>query len=143
MQAQILAPVAVLVAWSIIMLLWTAGTRFPAMAKQGVKLGTAPAGARGQDLEGVVAPNVQWKSHNYTHLMEQPTLFYATVLILALLGPSALDVTLGWAYVALRIVHSLWQATVNKIPVRFTLFVLGTLCLAAMEVHALRLTLGF
>ena len=143
MQAQILAPAAVLVAWSIVMLLWAAAVRFPAMAKQGVKLGTAPAGARGQDLEGVVPANVQWKSHNYTHLMEQPTIFYATVVILALMGPSALDVTLAWVYVALRVVHSVWQSTVNRISVRLGLFVLGTICLAVMAGHALRLTMGF
>ena len=142
MLAQILAPAAVLVVWSIVMLLWMAFTRLPAMARQGVTLDKAPPGGRGQDLEDVLPANVQWKSHNYAHLMEQPTIFYATVVILALMGPNAMDVTLAWAYVGLRVLHSLWQATVNRIPVRFTLFVLGTLCLGAMAVHALRLTLG-
>lgn len=141
MQAQILAPGAALILWSLIMLLWTAGTRFPAMAKLGVDVKTAPPGGRGQNLEGVLPDAVQWKSHNYAHLMEQPTIFYPTLLILALMGASALDVTLAWAYVALRVVHSVWQATVNRIPVRFTLFLLSTACLLVLALHAAQRTM--
>ena len=141
MQAQVLAPAAVLVLWSLIMLVWTAATRFPAMAKLGVNVKTAPPGGRGQNLEGVLPDSVNWKSHNYAHLMEQPTLFYATVTILALMGATEHDVLFAWAYVALRIVHSLWQATVNTIPVRFTLFLLSTACLLLLALHAGKLTL--
>ena len=32
----------------------------------------------------------------------------------------------AWIYVALRIVHSIWQATVNVVSVRFLLFLLST-----------------
>lgn len=141
MQAQMLAPAAVLVAWSIIMLLWTAMTRFPAMAKSGMDLKNAAPGGRGQDLEGVLPAKVNWKSHNYAHLMEQPTIFYPTVVILAMMGAGATDVLLAWAYVALRIVHSLWQALVNVVAVRFLLFLLSTLALTALAVRALALTL--
>ncbi|HSM53714.1 MAG TPA: MAPEG family protein [Erythrobacter sp.] len=141
MQAQMLAPAAVLVAWSIIMLLWTAGTRFPALAKSGMDLKNAKPGGRGQDLEGVLPDKVQWKSHNYTHLMEQPTIFYPTVIILAMMGAGAIDVLLAWAYVALRIVHSLWQSTVNVVSIRFLLFILSTLALTALAVRALSVTL--
>ena len=141
MQAQVLAPAAVLVLWSLIMLVWTAATRFPAMAKLGVNVKSAPPGGRGQNLEGVLPDSVNWKSHNYAHLMEQPTLFYATVTILALMGATEHDVLFAWAYVALRIVHSLWQATVNTIPVRFTLFLLSTACLLLLALHAGKLTL--
>ena len=141
MQAQILAPGAALVLWSLIMLMWTAGTRLPAMSKLGTDLKTAPPGGRGQNLEGVLPDQVQWKSHNYAHLMEQPTIFYPTLVILALMGASALDVTLAWAYVALRVVHSIWQATVNRIPVRFTLFLLSTACLLVLALHAAQRTM--
>ena len=141
MQAQMLAPAAVLVVWSIIMLLWTAGTRFPALAKSGMDLKNAKPGGRGQDLEGVLPDKVQWKSHNYTHLMEQPTIFYPTVIILAMMGAGAIDVLLAWAYVALRIVHSLWQSTVNVVSIRFLLFILSTLALTALAVRALSVTL--
>lgn len=140
MQAQMLAPAAALVLWSIVMLMWTAGTRFPAMAKLGADLKTAAPGGRGQNLDGVLPDQVQWKSHNYAHLMEQPTIFYPTIVILALMGPNAGDVALAWAYVALRVIHSLWQATVNTIPVRFTLFLLSTACLILLAIHAFELT---
>lgn len=141
MQAQVLAPAAVLVLWSLVMLFWTAGTRLGAMKQVGGGLDKAKPGGRGQDLEGVLPDNVNWKAHNYTHLMEQPTLFYATVAILAIMGPGAHDVLFAWAYVALRIVHSIWQATVNTIPVRFTLLLLSTFCLILLALHAAKLTL--
>lgn len=141
MQAQMLAPAAVLVLWSLIVLAWAALVRLPAMAKSGMDLKTAAPGGRGQDLEGVLEPRVNWKSHNYTHLMEQPTIFYPIVLILAVSGAGAIDVLLAWAYVAIRIVHSLWQATVNRLPVRFTLFALATACLVALTIRALLVTL--
>lgn len=141
MQAQMLAPAAVLVVWSIIMLMWTAGSRFPAMAKSGMDLKNAKPGGRGQDLEGVIPDKVNWKSHNYSHLMEQPTIFYPTVIILAIMGASATEVLLAWVYVGLRIIHSLWQATVNVVAVRFLLFILATLALAALAVRAVAITL--
>ena len=140
MQAQILAPAAVLVLWSIVMLFWLAATRLPPLFKQPGGLGAAKPGGRGADLEGVLPDSVQWKSHNYTHLMEQPTIFYATVMILALMGASATDVAFAWGYVTLRIVHSIWQATVNQVSIRFALFNLSTICLVVMAIHAFQLT---
>jgi hypothetical protein len=83
-----------------------------------------------------------WKSHNYTHLMEQPTIFYPAVIILAIMGASSLDVGLAWAYVALRIVHSLWQATVNRLPVRASLFFVSSFILIALAIRALLATLS-
>lgn len=144
MNSPILAPAAVLVLWSLIMLIWMACTRFPAIAKSGMDVSKVPPGGRGQDLEAVLPPSVNWKSHNYAHLMEQPTIFYATVAILALTGAGdGVNVTLAWAYTGLRIAHSIWQATVNTImPVRFGLFLLSTICLFAMAVNAVRITLG-
>lgn len=142
MQAQILAPAAVLILWTLLMLFWLALTRLPPLFKQPGGLGAAKRGGRGQDLEGVLPDSVQWKSHNYTHLLEQPTLFYATVAILAILGANENDVLLAWAYVALRVVHSLWQALVNTVPVRFTLFNLSTLCLLVLAVRAASVACG-
>jgi hypothetical protein len=135
MQAQILAPAAVLVVWSLVMLFWMAGVRLPAFKKAGITLDGAP-GARGQDLEGAVPAPVNWPAHNYSHLMEQPTIFYPAVVILAIMGAGAVDVTLAWAYVVLRIVHSVWQATVNKVPVRFLLFLVSSLVLVALAIRA-------
>ena len=140
MQAQMLAPAAALVLWTLVMLTWLAASRLPPLFKQPGGLGAAKPGGRGQDLEGILPDAVNWKSHNYTHLLEQPTLFYATVVILALMGANAGDIAIAWGYVALRIVHSLWQATVNKVPVRFALFILSTICLLLLAIHAFELT---
>jgi hypothetical protein len=142
--SPILAPAAVLVLWSIFMLFWVAFTRFPAVAKLPKEtLRTLPkVGVRGVDADKVLPARVAWKSHNFAHLMEQPTIFYATVVILALAGQGAgVNVALAWAYVGLRIVHSLWQSLVNTLKVRFALFVLSTLCLLALAINALRATL--
>jgi hypothetical protein len=141
MQAQILAPAAVLIAWSLVMFVWLAIARGGAMQRAGKSLADVPPGARGEDLEGVVEPSAQWKAHNYAHLMEQPTLFYAVTAILAIMGAGAFDVVFAWGYVFLRIVHSLWQATVNRVPVRFALFLAATLCLTVLAVRAVIATL--
>lgn len=143
MNSPILAPAAVLILWSIIMLVWLALTRLPAMAKAGIDLKTAPPGGRGIDLEPVLPAKLNWISHNYTHLMEQPTLFYAVVGILAIAGAgSGINATLAWGYAGLRIVHSIWQALVNITSIRFLLFSLSTICLLILAINALRVTLG-
>jgi len=97
-----------------------------------------PAGGRGRDLEGILPPEVVWKTHNYDHLMEQPTIFYATILVLVVIDQGVgTNTALAWAYCLLRIVHSLWQATVNTVgPVRIGLFTLSTTCLVVLAVRA-------
>ena len=143
MSPPILAPAAVLVLWSVVVLFWVMFTRFPAFKNAGVDLTTTPPGGRYQDLESAMPAKVNWISHNYSHLMEQPTLFYAVIVILALAGDSSTtSLALAWTYCALRIVHSLWQNLVNTIPVRFTLFLLSSLCLLGLALKAVYLTLG-
>lgn len=141
MQAQMLAPAAVLVTWTLVMLFWMAFSRFPILAKQGKTLSNAPAGIRGQDSEGDLPPSVNWKSHNYSHLLEQPTLFYAVVVIIAIMGATETDIWAAWIYVGLRIIHSIWQATANRIPARFSLFLASTVALIYLAYRAISLTL--
>ncbi|MBD3729936.1 MAG: MAPEG family protein [Sphingomonadales bacterium] len=140
MLAKMLAPAAVLVVWSLVMLTWMAATRLPALAKSGAMKDAKPGG-RGQDLDGVLPDTLQWKAHNYNHLMEQPTIFYATVVIIALMGAAAADIWAAWIYVALRIVHSLYQATVNIVPTRLMIFSASSLALLYLAVRAVMLTL--
>jgi hypothetical protein len=135
----LLAPVAALVAWTLVMMVWMYFTRMTAMRRAGVSL-RGRVGSRGKDLDGVVEDSVQWKSHNYNHLMEQPTLFYAVALSLAIIGdrdPGTL--AFAWAYVGLRIAHSLVQSTVNVVKYRFLLFALasGALLLLTLRLVAL------
>ena len=140
---EMLAPAAALVLWSLIVLFWAVITRFSAFAKQGVSISSEEArGRRGADLNGVLPDKTMWKSHNYDHLMENPTIFYPAVIILALVGATQLDVGLAWAYVILRIVHSLWQGLVNTLPVRATLFSLTNVCLLILAIRAVMATMG-
>src|SRR5438309_91660 len=136
MHSPMLAPVVALVAWSLVMMVWMYVVRFPAMRRKGISL-KGRVGSKGGDLDGVVEPDVQWKAHNYNHLMEQPTLFYAVALSLALMNVGGgFNLWLGWAYVGFRVAHSLVQATSNVVRWRFLLFIGGSLVLAALTLHA-------
>jgi len=126
--SPLLAPVVVLVAWTLVMLVWLAAKRAPFVR------GKLPAGSRGEDVPP--GPH-NWPAHNYQHLMEQPTLFYAIVLVLVLMGFDwPINVYLAWGYVGLRIVHSIVQSTVNVVRIRFLIFLLSTLCLVGLTTHA-------
>ena len=129
-----LAPVIALAAWTAVMWGWMYATRIPAILRLRIKLdGNLP---RGEQM-ATLPPRVRWKADNYNHLLEQPILFYAIALSLAVLGDvSTVSVALAWSYVALRVVHSLWQALVNVIPVRFALFAVSSLVLFALLARA-------
>ena len=133
---EILKPVVALLAWTMVMWAWLYATRIPAMMKAKIDPDST---ARDPDfsLAKVLPPQVQWKAHNYNHLHEAPTVFYAIAIVLAIVGQGdGLNAKLGWAYVALRVIHSLVQATVNKVIVRFAVFALSSLVLLALVVHA-------
>lgn len=136
-----LAPAAILVVWTLIVLFWVVPTRFGAIARVEDK-STLPRkiGARGADLEGVLPDKANWSAHNHTHLHEQPTLFYAVSIILAMMGASGFDILLAWVYVGLRIIHSLWQILVNKVSVRIVFFFLSTIALLLLAVRAVLVT---
>ena len=130
--SPLLAPVVALVAWSIVMFFWLAIARAPQL--KGRKF---PNGVRGADLEREDPGSRNWPAHNYQHLMEQPTIFYAIVFALILMGFDApINVYLAWGYVGFRILHSIFQATINVVPVRFLLFLVSTLCLIGLTTHA-------
>jgi len=134
-----LAPVMALILWSLAMLVWMLAARIPALGKAGIDLKTVRGGRPGA-LDGVLPDRTQWKAHNYIHLMEQPTLFYATCLALAVAGASGTaELTLAWAYVVLRVGHSLVQATANIVRYRFYLFAASTLVLGALAIRAMLL----
>jgi hypothetical protein len=128
-----LSPVVALIVWSMIVLIWLYVTRIPAMQKAKIRPG---AGIKKSDLEGLpgTAPNV---AANWNHLMEQPTIFYATCFVLHFLGVND-HMTIGWAwaYVALRVLHSLIQNTANVILLRFFIFVLASVSLGVLVYHA-------
>jgi hypothetical protein len=119
------------------MLLWAVIARGGAFRRKGIKLATIPRGSRGNALDGAGEDLAQWKAHNYNHLMEQPTIFYAIVFALILMGfDHQINVWLAWGYVGFRIAHSLVQATVNIVAIRLPLFIISTLCLVSLAIHA-------
>src|SRR5687768_5728247 len=134
MTSPILQPVIALVLWSFVMWAWLYATRIPAI--QAAKAPMRPE-MTAADLNALLPARVRWKADNYNHLMEQPTLFYAVALTLAVVGAGGgLNAALAWIYVGLRIVHSLVQASANVIMIRFYVFNLASIALLAMAIRA-------
>ena len=134
MHSPILAPLVALVLWSFVMWAWLYATRIPAIVKNRIVYDPhRPAG----ELHAQLPAPVRWKADNYNHLMEQPTLFYAVALTLALLDAGGgLNAGLAWLYVALRIAHSLVQAIINAIVIRFAIFMAASTVLLVMAMRA-------
>ena len=135
---EILKPVVALAIWTMVMWVWMYATRIPAItALPKSNDPNADVGWTGAKLEGLIKPSIQWKAHNYNHLHEAPTVFYAVALVLALIGQGGgINLTIAWVYVALRVAHSIFQSTVNKVAPRFGLFVLSSLALMMLVTHA-------
>ena len=133
-STEILSPVIALLVLTSVVWAWMYITRIPAISKIGMKLDqNLPNGQQMSELP----PRVRWKADNYNHLLQQPVMFYAVALTLALLGAGeGLNVTLAWWYVGLRVVHTLHQTLWNKIEVRFALFSLSSLVLITLIVRA-------
>lgn len=131
---DILQPVVALLAWTMVMWLWMYATRIPAMNKAGIK----PDDARNTGaLASLLPEQVQWKANNYNHLHEAPTLFYAVAIVLAIIGQGdGLNTIIAWAYVGLRVAHSIVQATINRVAIRFGIYALSSLALMALILHA-------
>ena len=143
--AAILEPVVALLAWTMAMWVWMYAARIPAIRHlpQSGEPG-ADVGWTGAKLDELLPREVQWKAHNYNHLHEAPTLFYAVALVLAIVGQGdGLNATIAWIYVGLRVAHSIWQATVNRVMVRFALFALSSLALIALILHAAMAVFGW
>lgn len=137
--SPMLTPVFTLVLWSLVVLVWMASVRLPAIKK--ARLGPS-AGQRTAELATQLDRGCQFKADNYNHLMEQPTLFYAMALAFAWAGlDQGLNLYLAWLYVASRIVHSVIQCTSNVVMARFMVFLLGSLALLAMAVNGVLATL--
>ena len=134
MCQSMMTPVLMLVCWTLIMWLWMYATRIPAMQKAGLK----PAELKEKSQLDVLPRSVRQVADNYNHLHEQPVVFYALAIYSHLVGVAdPLNIGLAWAYVILRVAHSIFQATVNFVPVRFVLFSLSSIVLIVMAVRNL------
>jgi hypothetical protein len=132
-NAEFLAPVLTLVCWTLVMWIWMYATRIPAMQQAGIDPQEA---AYPGTWSHRLRPGVRSVADNYNHLHEQPTTFYALMFLAALTGGAdSVSLGLGWAYVILRVLHSLVQATFNRVIVRFGIFATSTLVLMALAVR--------
>ncbi|RVQ69435.1 MAPEG family protein [Croceicoccus ponticola] len=134
----ILIPAALLVCWTMVMALWMLIHRAGTFSAMKTGLDKLPVGARGPDLWSQLPPGRNdWPAHNYMHLMEQPTVYYAACVILAIGGPTGYDFTLAWAYLLIRIVHSVYQARINVVKIRAFLFIASTLVMTILAFRSL------
>ena len=130
-QISILLPVLTLAFWTFIIFAIMAPARFYFL-----RIKHPQTAAHTKDLKGLLPPWTERVADNYNHLMEQPTIFYALCFYLALAGQvDALQVQLAWAYVALRVLHSLIQITSNNVMARFSFFSLSTIAMLVMVVR--------
>ena len=134
MHSPILMPLIALVLWSFVMWAWLYATRIPAVTKNRIVFDPHRPN---EEFHAQLPHHVRWKADNYNNLMEQPTLFYAVTLTLALLGEGAgLNTALAWLSVGLRIAHSLVQAILNIIMLRFAIFMAASVVLLVITVRA-------
>jgi hypothetical protein len=137
---DILGPVVALAAWTMLIWLWMYATRLPAMKRAGID-GAKMVGSTGRGLRDALVEKgeekASWVADNYNHLHEAPTIFYAVAIVLAMVGQGdGLNATIAWAYVGLRVAHSLLQILSNRVLFRFLLFALSSVALIALVVHA-------
>jgi hypothetical protein len=140
MRSDIFEPVVALAVWTMIIWIWMYATRLPAMGRAGMD-GKSMIGTTGRSLrDDLVAKGEEkasWVADNYNHLHEAPTVFYAVSIVLGLIGQGdGFNATIAWAYVALRIAHSLLQILSNRVLVRFALFALSSIALLMLVTHA-------
>lgn len=130
--SAILQPVIALGLWTGVMMIWMYATRIPAIGEA-----TIPEEEMGHPVGMSRLPSeVRRIADNYNHLFEQPTLFYATCLVIALAGHvDAVAVNCAWAFVVIRVAHSLIQATVNIVMLRFGVFMVSWVVLLIMLIR--------
>ncbi len=134
---EILHPVVALAAWTMIIWLWMYIKRIPAIGKVAELDSKTWVGGVGADLDKHLPARVQWIAHNYNHLHEAPTVFYAVAIVLAMVGAgNGFNAEIAWAYVFLRVAHSLVQILWNRVLVRFAIFALSSIALVMLVAHA-------
>ena len=133
MNDLILQPVIVMCLLSFVMMVWMYATRLPAAKKLEEDGVDVQKFSHPSSIGGIFPSKVERVADNYNHLFEQPTVFYAVSFVIwGLSHTDALNLYCAWAYVVIRIIHSILQATVNLVWFRFSLFMLSWIALAIM-----------
>jgi hypothetical protein len=124
----IFLPMIALVAWTFLVLLQVPYRRFRAAFNRQVVRDDFKFGESTN-----VPQHVSISNRNYMNLLEAPVLFY--VACLTLYVTKTIDssfLALAWAYVALRVLHSLVHLTYNHVMHRLTFFAIGNVVLITL-----------
>lgn len=120
---------------TLVMFIWMYATRLPAFSK--ARLDPQEAMHPGSYHDRIPS-EVRRVADNYNHLFEAPTLFYAMALAIIVAGlADPIHALCAWAYLGFRVAHSLVQATINRVALRFMLFVLSWVALGTMIARAM------
>lgn len=128
----LLQPMVVLMLWTMVVWTYMYIRRLSLMRQLQIDPQSV---AQGFDDPRSLPPAMANPPNNLRNLFEIPVLFYATVLALTVTGYADLDVLLAWAFVGLRILHSLIHITYNRVMHRFVAYVAGALVLWALVIR--------
>ena len=128
----ILYPLFALAAWTLIVLVLIPIARVRSVRQREIGPDDFKYGESAK-----VPGHVSVSNRNYMNLLELPMLFYIVGILLYVTGgASYVTIALAWAYVVLRVVHSLIHLTYNKVLHRLTAFTLSNVVLVVLWVFA-------
>lgn len=129
-DTSIFLPVAALALWTLTVLGLVPLRRFAAASKKKVTVEDFRFGESTRVPGEVSIPNRAWMN-----LLEAPVLFYVACMVVFAIGKvDQTIIAVAWAYVGLRIVHSLIHVTYNNVFHRLVAFALSNFVLIAMWV---------
>ena len=121
--------------WSGVVVALLMSTRLPVIVKQWGRLQYAK---HSEEVRPKMPDRLRYVTDNYNHLFEQPTLFYATLVYIHLAGTANdANVSLAWAYVVMRVIHSLIQLIGNNVSWRAASFATSSAILIMMIIMEL------
>jgi hypothetical protein len=89
------------------------------------------------DVQALIPGDESASSNNFKNLFELPVIFYALCLYLTVtLQVDSFYVNCAWAFVVLRVLHSLIHCSYNKVAHRFAVYILSSIALWVMVVRA-------
>ena len=128
----ILYPLFALAAWTLIVLVLIPIARVRSVRQREIGPDDFKYGESAK-----VPGHVSVSNRNYMNLLELPMLFYVVGILLYVTGgASYVTIALAWAYVVLRVVHSLIHLTYNKVLHRLTAFTLSNVVIVVLWVFA-------
>lgn len=124
----LLYPMFALAAWTLLVLLLIPIARARSARRREIviddfKFGDSPA----------VPPAVSIPNRNYMNLLELPMLFYVVCIVLYVTaGASTAAIALAWAFVVLRVAHSVIHLTYNRVVHRLAAFTAANITLVLL-----------